>query len=206
MANFGYADDNSFNAIMSGGVDRSLHHYIGSKVNQFTSALGNMASGWVDSIRQRYDSYNIDQMEMVVDNYKRANDHMWTLNDVRPLSTIDELNQASFIMQRWIMANPVLRKAWQAGYCHGYGNDYVDLEPGAIDWLHTDYAKVNNGIQSLNDDGNYVSTTYSQAYNDDGLEELSFREQQDILHTWEAAEYFFGLGEEDPTSQEGTLL
>lgn len=169
-------------------------------------SLGGMATGWLQTVQDRYNSYNIDQMETVVDNFKRVHDHMWTANDIRPVLDIDGFNQASYTMQRWIMANPMVRKEFQAGRCHGYGDDYIDLEPGELGWRHTDYAKVMNGLQDLNDQGDYVCTNYSAAYDENGLEELSFREQQDIRHTWEAAEYFFGLGEVDPTDPEGTLL
>lgn len=206
MANFSYAGENTFNAIASGGVNRGLHHLIASRIEDMSARLGQIGSGWIQTARDMFSQYDIDRVERSVDLYKQQNDALWTMNDIRPLHGIDALQTASHIMQRWIMANPMVRKEWQAGRCAGYGNDYMDMDPGTLADQHSDWCAVMNGVAEYTDQGDLTVTSYSEAYDENGIETLSFREQQDVLSTWAEVEYFFGVADDDPTSQTGGVL
>ena len=206
MAHFSYAGENTFNAIASGGVNRGLHNLIGNRLMAMSEAMGGVGSQWIQSAKEMFQAYDIDRVERSVDMFKQQNEALWTANDIRPLYGIDALQTASHVMQRWVMANPMIRKAWQSGRCEGYGSDYVDYQPGMVGHQHDDYCKVMNGMADYTDTGDLTSTTYSNAYDDSGLEELSFREQQDVISTWSDAEYYFGQADADPTSQTGGVL
>lgn len=206
MAHFSMAGENTFNAMAAGGVNRGLHQLIGSRISQMANAMGSAGSAWIQSARNMFEQYDIDRVERSVDLFKQQNEGLWTLDDIRPLQGLEGLQTASHTMQRWIMANPMIRKAWQSGRCAGYGTDYVDYQPGTVGRLHEDYTKVMNGMASYTDKGDLTVSSYCTAFDEHGLEELSFREQQDIAATWAEVEYFFGLGEGDPTSQTNDAL
>lgn len=206
MAHFSYAGENTFNAIASGGVNRGLHQIIAGRLDSMATTMGNVGSGWLQSARDMFEQYDINRVERSVDLFKQQNEALWTPNDIRPLVGIEALQTASHMMQRWIMANPLIRKQWQAGRCEGYGADYVDLDPGLHTSQQRDYCKAMNGMGEYTDSGDLTCTTYSDAYDDNGQEELSFREQQDIMTTWDEVQYFFGQADQDPTSQTGGKL
>jgi len=102
------------------------------------------------------------------------------------------------MMQRFIMANPMVRQLYHDQRCDGYSGTYIDVQPDATKEDHYDYKRVMNGIVQQDGDGTMFYTQYMDQLHH-GDKELALAEQVSILDTWEIAEMFIKAGN-DPTS------
>lgn len=101
-------------------------------------------------------------------------------NIVLPLFTPSGLQNAPPIMQRFVMADPFLRKEYQRGTIEWYPETYVDEEPDKIGIDHYDYRVVMSNV--VQDDGSYFISLEELKPGDS---ELTDREKSDIVQTWE---------------------
>lgn len=102
-------------------------------------------------------------------------------------------------MQRYMMANPVIRNLYHKQRCDGYSGSYIDTDYGVSGENHEDYRMINNGIVRENDDG-WQYTNYFDILDENGNEKLTASEKFKILSVWDVANAFIKAGE-DPTDK-----
>jgi len=128
----------------------------------------------------------------------------WQVNEIRPLYTMGDFQQAPLVMQRWLMAEPTARKLWQEQKIEGYA-DYVDLQPGVRGADHYDFRRVDNGIVHLVEtDDEEGSTWHATTYFEDLLEndtDFTLEEQVDLQTSWDVYREHLRRRREDPTSR-----
>ena len=146
------------------------------------------------------DSYGDEAMARY-DSVRRNLQRAWDLDDIRPLTTIEQQQAAKPRMQRWVMANPYLRGLYKQGRIAGYGDSYLDHKRQGIGPEHYDYRVAMSGFATYNDDDGWTATTYMEELLP-GDETPSFGEQIDIFDTWCQAEHFLQVGRRDVTSPE----
>lgn len=123
-------------------------------------------------------------------------------NTILSLSSLEALRHAQAVMQRYIMAEPTIRKLYHQQRCDGYSDTYKDLHPNDIADTHYDYQRVVNGIVRDIQDDDGVVRSYTEHYSDvetSDEEELGFDDQLRILDTWDVIRNFVLKGE-DPTN------
>lgn len=131
---------------------------------------------------------------------------------IRSLGTLEEFQNASLVMQRWVMAEPLVREKYQAQLIDGYSDTYLDVEPGASGLSHYDYRSVTEGMveYSQNDEGEVDGLVYVNYYQADGLRSedrlLEVEEKTDILDVWHNVRVYLRQGAEDPTAPQGGYL
>lgn len=131
----------------------------------------------------------------------RSVQHAFDPNVIMPLYDIGSFQQAPLSMQRWIMAEPTVRKLFHQNRCDGYSDTYVDMHPGQIGEAHLDWRVVNNGyIHETPEDEEFEwqSTNYFDVREDDV--QLDLTDQNIILSAWDQLRVFVNSGKEDPTS------
>ena len=122
-------------------------------------------------------------------------------NAIVAIESIADLQCAKPVMQRYIMANPTIRKLYHRQLCDGYSDSYVDHEPGVVGEAHYDYRRVMNSVvvEYLTPEGQ--DTWKSVMYPDDLVEgdrELEADERFLILRSWDLVKEAIGL-KRDPT-------
>lgn len=125
-------------------------------------------------------------------------------NTIQRLDSLEEIQSASPLMQRYIMSEPYLRQKYQEQLCSAYGGTYIDTDPGFLREWHYDWRRVNNGMVHFigeGEDEQWRSVTYIEDLKD-GDRELTFDEKIDILQTQAIARLFAEAGE-DPTDPFG---
>lgn len=126
-----------------------------------------------------------------------------TLNDkVKRLVDILDMQNASPLMQRYVCANPTVRKKLRDQQLDGYSDTYTDPEPDKAPEWHKDYLRVING-HYIQKDG--VSMQVS-CYYDDDEDPLNIFEQDAVLSTWSALDVIIACGQDDPTSASGEMM
>jgi hypothetical protein len=182
-----------FDALFYGTTN--IKNYAGqidpSVVNNFISPL---AQQYVQEAVQRNIWYNsdvyYDQIRQYVHNKGPSIVHQDFITYLyRPV----EFRTANLTMQRWIMAEPTVRAAYNAGQISGYESTYVDYEPGAIGDEHSDWRHVMNGVV-VNDEANIYFDNYTAE-----KPKLSPGELVDILQTWSNAKLLMDNGAADIT-------
>ena len=116
-----------------------------------------------------------------------------------------EMQTASPVMQRWIMANPNVRTMYHKQQLDGYSDTYVDVHPGDVGESHYDYRRVMDGIVQMDGDNAWFVRQYVETIPDEDRR-LFFLEKVDILSTWSAMDLIIALGKDDPTGEAGSML
>lgn len=110
-------------------------------------------------------------------------------NTIVALNTIQEVQAAKPIMQRYIMACPNIREIYFKQLCDGYSDSYVDFDPGCIGEDHYDFRRVMQGIvKEVKIEGSEEMSWVATMYLDElraGDRELEAEEQFMILEAWE---------------------
>lgn len=205
MANVSIGSYDVFNSMVNGVQSRENLSFLEQRLGEFRDRLTDAGRRVADRARELFDSYDFEGIQRQVRAFKRKMEHRWDRNDIRPLRTIGDLQQAGLQMQRWLMANPTVRRMWQKERCDGWSRSYVDMEPGALGESHTDYKKVMNGLAQQDEEDNTYFVTYFDAI-EDGREELDLDQQLDIRESWSWIEHYLKQGGDDPTSPTNASL
>lgn len=131
--------------------------------------------------------------------------HIFQEDNIRTLADMTSMQNAPMTMQRWIMANPMVREKYHAQQCDGYSETYQDVFPGLLRDDHYDYRRVMNHVISEDEKHGWSVKHYIEDIYD-GDRELELYEKTHILNTWDIIEGFMKQGGSDPTSVWNTKL
>ncbi|MBW6072775.1 hypothetical protein KZ856_38035, partial [Pseudomonas aeruginosa] len=118
--------------------------------------------------------------------------------------TLEQLQTANPIMQRYIMAQERLRGMHLNNMVEGYADSYVNHHGDRVGERHYDYRRVMDEVLVVNDDHTVVKQFYEEI--PEGDKELSLYEKVDILRSWNLVNVALDENEMDPTSPVGNLL
>lgn len=190
--------------IIYNAPDSRLLNYLNASISNAASKLGNIATNMMDSVVSIYDKFNsaeaINQGKLLLNSIGQhlSDDAIYTVSH-------NDLYNANLIMQRYIIANPVVNQLVADNMCVGFSDTYIDLEPGVTGTERYDYRRVMDGVLDYDDDGVGVIRYYSQDDEDIYGDELNVIDKFSILETWENVAYAIA-NEIDPTSYDGSEL
>lgn len=129
-------------------------------------------------------------------------------DEVRALTELSEIQNASPRMQRWVMANLRAREMFQNQQLDGYSDTYLDLAPGDVGEQHYDYRRVMDGLvqdtETVTEEGEIETgwklSLYFEGELVEGDRRLDMTEVADVSSTWDAMKAYLDIGENDPTS------
>lgn len=187
----------TFRAVAYSAPSPNLTGFLSQQLDQFSAQVNQGAQHYVELARQTFDSFNSSEAMRLAKAVKRKVDSLWTKEGIYPMLDIGEIQNANLTMQRWIMAEPTIRKMYQQQRCEGYSDTYVDMHPGDVGEQHYDYRRVVDGIVVEQDD-ELVSVQYFDEIKEG--DELDIDEQVAILRTWDSIKNAIDENKEDPTS------
>lgn len=194
----------AWNAIAYGQQNPLNLGYFKQQLENIGTNLNEQAKVFYQDVQDLYNKFNSSEAMRLMRSAMKSAASLFNDNIIRPLTTVDELQNASLQMQRWIMANPVIRQMYHDQQCDGYSDTYVDIEPGKVADQHYDYRRVMDGIVVCNEDAEYFTEYFEDLY--EGDRDLILSEQSDVLRTWEVLEAMVKAMKDDPTSQYGAQL
>lgn len=186
-------------SVLFGQPNQETLSYFETVKDRITQKAGSYAQDFLDVGKQMYDSvYSSRALELSRAAINKAG-ALFEMDIIKELKTMSEFQVAKPMMVRAIMANPVVRARWQENRCEGYGDNYLDFEPGLIGEDHYDYRRIMNGV--VQEAGNeMVHRIYLEELRE-GDVQMSAMEQLDILNTWDNVENMMALAAKDPTSE-----
>ncbi len=191
---------------ISNGMDR-LKELVSNSSQAVSSTFFKMATS-------AYDSFHGFAAQQALRNIVKQSEHFHTPNVITRLESLESLQQAPQLMQRFIMAQPQIRQAYYDQKIDGYQDTYYDSTPGVIGDGHYEYDKVMDGWINLdkvdevdeNKEGDFL--LYKTYMHLDPMEDgvaLSHQDKLDIKITWDEVLYHLNQGKHDPTSPFGGL-
>jgi len=193
-------------ALGGGMLDSSTKEWFQHHSNTVRQTLSQTGQTFLDQARNLYQTISESQALQMLRNLRTKHDNVWSGNLIQPLRSLESLQTAGPVMQRWIMAEPTLRQRYLNQEVEGYDDQYINHHGDAVGRDHYDYRRVMNGIvETTNDDEDWVARIYIDDL-EEGERELNFHEKLDILDTWDLVKHYLEEGDEDPTSPYGNPL
>lgn len=121
---------------------------------------------------------------------------------------LDDLRAVGIGMQRFLMADPVIREKYHRQQCDGYSDTYRDVHKGDIGKHHYDYRRVMNGVYRTEKDTDGEEVMVREVFYEhliEGDRELDFIEQSDIIDSWTIQRMAFEAGWDSTSRLGGTL-
>lgn len=175
--------------------------YFQQQLSYFSDSLNDMGRRFMEGSREIYDRLNNSEALRMARAAMRTVRGVFHPNMIVPLETLEDLRSAQPLMQRYVMAEPMLREKFHRQLVDGYSSTYVDVDPGCIGSNHYDYRRVMTGIvqDTVTEDGEdgWVSHNYYDEDRGDDRD-LDSGEKFAILNTWDIVKMFVNSGR-DPT-------
>lgn len=195
-----------FNGLVYGDKHPGTARFLQNQLNiGFSDTLSDVGRQMFSSVQSLYDKFNSDNVLRLAKAARRKVTGLFQQDVIKPLWTIEDIQQATLVMQRWVMAHPELRKMYHEQRCDGYSNTYIDMQPGAVGELHYDYRRVMDGFVQEDDEGTFKITYYYDDVSEDDPE-LSLEDKIDVINTWDMISRYLKHTEDDPTSVYGDKL
>lgn len=200
---FGAAD--AFDALVYPQQHPDTVRFLQNQVSNIANTLTDAGRAFMQRSREVFEQYNSSAAMRFAREVMQSVKGAFETPCIKPLWTVNEMQNASLLMQRWIMANPTVRKMYHAQRCDGYSDTYVDMAPGVIGEDHYDWRRVMDGAIVFDEDGDWKSTQYLDELIE-GDRDLLHEEKVDILNTWNEMDVIIALSKDDPTSPGGGSL
>jgi hypothetical protein len=180
----------SVDYVLYGDNRQTVATYLSNQLSQLPSHFNEFGNRMIETVKRTYNYLTDELLHRTIQNKAQQVSAYLDNAGIYACNSFDELQNASVSMQRWIMANPNLRKVYLAQNCDGYSNTYVNLSKTDIGQTHYDYRRVMHGIPVSTDTG------FNVHFYDEDLElgdrKLSHLEVKSILTTWETIDLILG--------------
>lgn len=205
MARLITGGEQMFDALAFEPPDEETYAYMRSKSDHYRNRITERGRLFMDRVQETYRSIERSDVVRLARSVGRKLTNLWQQNDIRKLTDIADFQHAPENMNRWLMASPAVRRRYHRGECVGYGEDYVDHDPGLRGENHYDWRRVMNGIFVHDEErGVSVASTYYEPIHNKG-DLLDVVEQDDILTSWDILKDLMH-GTEDPTCKRNSKL
>ncbi len=209
VANTVQLDDPSlFNMLVCPENNRETKNYLKAQFDRIGEGVSEVTRKFYQESKSIFDKLSNNKAKELAKNALNNSLGLFHPNTILALSNLDALRNAQAIMQRYIMAEPSIRKLYHQQRCDGYSETYRDLHPNDIGDSHYDYQRVVHGIVRDQEDEDGVIRSYTEHFSDvefSGEEELNFNDQLRVLDTWDVVKHYV-LRDEDPTNILGGSL
>jgi hypothetical protein len=206
MINYGsFGASDAFDALVYGQTHPSTVQFLQNQVSSVVDTLTDAGRSFMGKAAEVFDRYNSSEAMRFAREVMASVKGAFQTPRIVSLWDLAEMQDASVMMQRWIMANPNVRAMYHNQRCDGYSDTYVDFSPGEVGVDHYDYRRVMDGMVVFGEDFDWKATIFlDELY--EGDRDLIHDEKIDIINTWSAMDVIMALGRDDPTSSVGGSL
>lgn len=191
-----------------GEPHRNTVSYLRERVERHASRAMELFDGFFDDARETFERYNGDRALRRIRSRVRQTADIFKGDVIRPLRSLEDIQHAKPKMQRYIMANIMVRIAEGQQQIDAYSDSYRNHRPGRHGWDDPDYRRVIDGVIFAEDrfgivleKGDDAPWEAMQNLEDPHDErELDMVEQGDVMSTWDLIEMHLQAKKKDPTS------
>jgi len=180
-------------------------NYIQNQFQNIGSTIMESGRKFVEDSKKLVEQFYDSSVERAARAAVRMAKNIVNPNAINRYDSLEELQSAPPLMQRYIMAEPYIRDKYHHQLCSGFAGNYIDMDPSFLRHEHYDFRRVENGvIRFEGDNEQWISTTYFEDLRE-GDKELTWDQKIDIRHNQRIAK-MFALAGEDPTSPWGEKI
>lgn len=198
----------AFNATMYAQPSQQDMGFFEQNVSTLYNTIGAVGQNFFNNVRSRLESVDFNKLKEYTQAAARKLSSFWDSDTIRPLTKLTDVQFPPNVMIRWQMANPDVRTLYHKGLCEGYGDKYIDLQPGVMGDDHHDFQMVMHGMEQYDEDGNLFWTSYDETFEEpeNSVNYLSSDERIDIVQSWYTTSRHLQKMKDDPTSQYSGML
>jgi hypothetical protein len=187
-----------FNAILYGDKNPMINNYILNNIASIQNVVTDAGNSFLESAKALYNRFNSDEAINLTKSIIRNAKNLFVSDVIREIIDIDKLIAATPMMQRFNMANPILRDLYLHNKIDGYSDSYVNIHGNAIGETHHDYRMVMDGVPVDTDYGWKINFYPDEQIENDVV--IGHHEKVSILNTWETITTILETSSIDPTS------
>lgn len=187
-----------------GFLDNQTTNWLQQRSEALMNTVSSTTASWLNKARTFYTTISESDAMQALRNLTAKSDLSWKGNNIHFCNSIEQLQAANPIMQRYIMAEPRLRDMYLNQSVEGYAGSYENYHADTIGLSHYDYRRVTDEIVMVNETGYEFNKFYELIPDQD--KELEFFEKVDIIRTWNLVNQSLDANEMDPTSPIGNIL
>lgn len=192
--------------IAAGGhMDTQTTSWLADRSSALRESMGSAALNWFNTAKSFVQIIDTSSAIQAFRNITSKQESVWNTNNIHQCFTIEQLQTANPVQQRYIMAEPRLRDMYLNNSVEGYGDSYVNNQGDAIGVKQYDYRRVTDGIMLEQPDETFEVNVFHEII-PDGDKELTLHQKVDILRNWNLVNIALDEAEMDPTSQFGNML
>ncbi len=187
-----------------GFLDSQTTNWLNQRSEALMSTVSATTQNWFNKARTFYTSISESDAIQALRNLSVKADVSWKGNNIHMCNSIEMVQTANPIMQRYIMAEPRLRDMYLNQSVEGYAGSYENHHGDALGVAHYDYRRVTDGIVMIQDEHAIVNEFYELIPDTD--KELDIFQKADVIRTWNMVNRALDTAEMDPTSPIGNML
>lgn len=195
-----------FDALMYGESHPSTVSYLRNQFTNYSDTLTSAGRSFMEQGRAIFEAVNSSEaIRFARDVINKYTGGTTVQRDgIYSIFEMSNFQSASLDMQRYLLANPVIRKDYHKQKCNGYSDTYIDMEPGFIGREHYDYRRVMDGMMVITED-DFKVTHYLDPLKEGDIA-LSHDKKDDIIYSWSNLEVLYALSGYDPTDMANSKL
>lgn len=182
----------------------SFKSYLSNNVSSLTTFGSSLSAEYIQMAKDIYNKHNDESVLAAAKAVALSANMLFDMNIIRALLTIQEIQNAKPLMQRFIMALPEMGKLMSEQRIEAFGGMFKDAEPGYHGIERKDYRTITNGLIEENVEG-FMSYKIHLDDHDEDDAPPTFRARMDIMDTWEIALQAIAEGI-DPSSITGEKI
>jgi hypothetical protein len=167
--------------VLYGNKSSILNNYIQQQMQQLQPAFNDFSGRIYQSLQNSYNFINNKLVQYGIMNELQNSGIQVTDNYYQSLMSFEELQNANYTMQRWVMCHPELRQLYVDQNIDGYSGSYQNVFGKGVGENDYNYRRVMDGV--VQDREDYFVYKH---YLEDILEndrELDHYEKVRVLHT-----------------------
>lgn len=186
-------------------------NFLAQQFENSKNLLVGAGTAFMDKARTVFEEVNSSEAMRRARALARSVGNMWEKDEIKSIWDLADFQSAKPTMQRYLMANPVVRDLFVAQRIDGYSDTYVDMEPGRKGLDHYDYRMVMDGVivdtppEKEGEEAGWSYRLFFEEYLEDDRP-LDVAEKDMVLSSWEAMNAILAWGEDDPTDPLGGKL
>lgn len=212
MATVIYGGSRELNFLLSGEPHQGTLNYLRQQTERVAQYVQNTGSEWA---QRAVDTFNYFSSDDALRHARAALSKVGSYfqsDVIKELTTLSDFQNATPLMQRFIMSEPTIRRMYHKGMCEGYREaGYVDPFPKRIGEDDYNWRRVHDGriemlpVSEEDPEGSWCVTTYFEELHE-GDKDLTLLEQDAIISSWNNLKYHLANGLDDPVSSTGGML
>ena len=174
----------AFNSLAYGTLTQDTVQFFQHQLANVPQVVGEYGNMFKNATQQIYDNFisseALERARLALLYSNQVENH----DVIKTFTLLQEFQTAQAVMQRWIMANPVVGELYNRQLCDGFSDTYVSASNGKLGHDNYDYRRVMDGIVEEDKDGNLTCSLYFEDLKEGDID-LHVTEQSRILTSWD---------------------